>query len=42
VTGSVDVTQAGLSEADAVLPKPFELSELLGTVRDLVRVHAHR
>ena len=42
VTGSADVTQEGLTEADAVLPKPFELGELLGTVRILARVHAHR
>ena len=41
VTGSVDVTHAGLSDADAVLPKPFELGALLTTVRDLVRVHVH-
>jgi DNA-binding response OmpR family regulator len=42
VTGSADVTQGGLTEADAVLPKPFELDELLATVRELVDVHAHR
>jgi DNA-binding response OmpR family regulator len=42
VTGSVDVTQPGLSRADAVLPKPFELEQLLSTVRGLARVHAHR
>jgi DNA-binding response OmpR family regulator len=42
VTGSADVTQGGLTEADAVLPKPFELEELLATVRDLSDVHAHR
>jgi DNA-binding response OmpR family regulator len=42
VTGSADVTQDGLSEADAILPKPFELGELLATVRRLARVHAHR
>ena len=42
VTGSADVTQDGLTEADAVLPKPFELGALLTTVRNLVRVHAHR
>ncbi|HEU5214960.1 MAG TPA: response regulator [Gaiellaceae bacterium] len=41
VTGSADVTTGGLTEADAILPKPFELDELLATVRDLVRVHAH-
>jgi DNA-binding response OmpR family regulator len=42
VTGSADVTQERLTAADAVLPKPFELGELLGTVRVLARVHAHR
>src|SRR3954471_11080006 len=35
VTGSVEVTESGLSAADAVLPKPFELEQLLSTVRDL-------
>jgi DNA-binding response OmpR family regulator len=33
----VDVTDAGLTEADAVLPKPFELEQLLSTVRILAR-----
>jgi DNA-binding response OmpR family regulator len=42
VTGSADITQDGLSDADAILPKPFELSQLLATVRNLARVHAHR
>jgi DNA-binding NtrC family response regulator len=42
VTGSVDITHPGLSEADAVLPKPFELDQLLSTVSRLARVHAHR
>ncbi len=42
VTGSVDITHPGLSEADAVLPKPFELQQLLSTVRNLAQVHAHR
>jgi DNA-binding NtrC family response regulator len=42
VTGSVDVTNPGLSHADAVLPKPFELDQLLSTVRRLARVHAQR
>jgi two-component system C4-dicarboxylate transport response regulator DctD len=37
VTGSVDVADAGLTEADAVLPKPFELEQLLSTVRTLAR-----
>lgn len=35
VTGSVELTDSGLSDADAVLPKPFELDQLLSTVRDL-------
>ena len=35
VTGSADVTEARLSAADATLPKPFELDELLETVRNL-------
>jgi DNA-binding NtrC family response regulator len=42
VTGSADVTQERVGEADAVLPKPFELSELLSTVRRLAHEHAHR
>jgi DNA-binding NtrC family response regulator len=42
VTGSADVTQDSLGEADAILPKPFELGELLTTVSRLARVHAHR
>jgi DNA-binding NtrC family response regulator len=43
VTGSVEITDAGLSEADAILPKPFELEQLLSTVRNLAHVHAaHR
>ena len=41
VTGSADATQDGLTEADVVLPKPFEIEALLSTVRDLARVHAH-
>jgi DNA-binding response OmpR family regulator len=40
VTGSVDITDPGMSDADAVLPKPFELDQLLSTVRGLARVHA--
>jgi CheY-like chemotaxis protein len=40
VTGSADVTQDGLTDADAILPKPFELGALLATVRDLVPVHS--
>ena len=42
VTGSVEITDPGLSEADAILPKPFELDQLLSTVRNLARTHAHR
>jgi DNA-binding NtrC family response regulator len=36
VSGSADAKQlAQLSHADAILPKPFELDELIGTVRNL-------
>jgi DNA-binding NtrC family response regulator len=42
VTGSVEVPHAGLSKPDAILPKPFELDQLLSTVSDLVQVHARR
>ncbi len=42
VTGSVDPAHPRLSHADAVLPKPFELDQLLSTVRRLARAHAHR
>jgi DNA-binding NtrC family response regulator len=42
VTGSVDITHPELAEADAILPKPFELHALLSTVRNLAEVHAHR
>ena len=35
VTGSVEVTHAGLSRPDAILPKPFELDQLLSAVRNL-------
>jgi DNA-binding NtrC family response regulator len=43
VTGSVEITDSGLSEADAILPKPFELEQLLSTVRNLAaRAHAGR
>lgn len=42
VTGSVDVNHPGLAEADAILPKPFELEALVSTVRALAGVHAHR
>jgi DNA-binding NtrC family response regulator len=41
VTGSADVAQERLGEADAVLPKPFELGELLSTVSRLAGEHAH-
>jgi DNA-binding NtrC family response regulator len=41
VTGSVEVAHAGLSKPDAVLPKPFELDQLLSTVRDLVEGDGH-
>jgi DNA-binding NtrC family response regulator len=40
VTGSADITQAALTGADAVLPKPFELGAFLSTVRELAHVHA--
>jgi DNA-binding NtrC family response regulator len=42
VTGSVEITDPGLSEADAILPKPFELQQLLSTVRKLAHAHANR
>jgi DNA-binding NtrC family response regulator len=42
VTGSVEITEAGLSHADAILPKPFELDQLLSTVSTLARAHAPR
>jgi DNA-binding NtrC family response regulator len=42
VTGSADITQGGLTDADAILPKPFELEALLATVRSLARVRAQR
>jgi DNA-binding NtrC family response regulator len=42
VTGSVEITDPGLSEADAILPKPFELQQLLSTVRKLAHAHAKR
>jgi DNA-binding response OmpR family regulator len=40
VTGSVELTHPGLSGADSILPKPFELDQLLSAVRNLVHVHA--
>ena len=42
VTGSVEITDPGLSAADAILPKPFELEQLLSTVRNLAHAHASR
>jgi DNA-binding NtrC family response regulator len=42
VTGSVEITDPGLSEADAILPKPFELQQLLSTVRKLAHAHVNR
>ena len=42
VTGSVEITHPDLSAADAILPKPFELDQLLSTVRSLAHAHAHR
>jgi DNA-binding NtrC family response regulator len=42
VTGSVEITDPGLSKADAILPKPFELEHLLSTVRNLAGVRAER
>jgi len=35
VTGSVDITNPSVGDADAILPKPFELDQLLSAVRDL-------
>jgi len=42
VTGSVELTHPALTEAEAVLPKPFELNQLLSAVRTLAHVDAHR
>ncbi len=42
VTGSVEITHPGLSAADAILPKPFELDLLLSTVRNLAHADAQR
>jgi DNA-binding NtrC family response regulator len=43
VSGSADAKQlALLTHADAILPKPFELDELLSTVRTLAGVSARR
>jgi two-component system, OmpR family, KDP operon response regulator KdpE len=40
VTGSVDITNPSVSDADAILPKPFELDEFLKAVGELAPVHA--
>jgi len=40
VSGSADVTLDRLTDADAILPKPFEIDELVAAVRDLARVRA--
>jgi DNA-binding NtrC family response regulator len=37
VTGSVEITDPELAQADAILPKPFELDQLLSAVRSLAR-----
>jgi DNA-binding response OmpR family regulator len=42
VTGSVEITDPGLAAADAILPKPFELDALLGSVSAHVPAHAPR
>jgi DNA-binding NtrC family response regulator len=42
VTGSADVLLDRVSDADAVLPKPFEIEALLSTVRKLVSARAER
>jgi DNA-binding NtrC family response regulator len=40
VTGSVDITNPSVSDADAILPKPFELDDFLRAVGELAPVHA--
>jgi two-component system, OmpR family, KDP operon response regulator KdpE len=40
VTGSVDITNPSVSDADAILPKPFELDDFLKAVGELAPVHA--
>jgi len=40
VTGSVDITNPSVSDADAILPKPFELDDFLRAVGDLAPVRA--
>jgi two-component system C4-dicarboxylate transport response regulator DctD len=43
VSGSADAKQlAQLSHADAILPKPFELDELISTVFNLSHTRVHR
>ncbi|HEY8107119.1 MAG TPA: response regulator [Gaiellaceae bacterium] len=42
LTGSMELTHPALHKADAILPKPFELDQLVSTVRSLAQVHAHR
>jgi DNA-binding NtrC family response regulator len=43
VSGSADAKHlAQLSHADAILPKPFELDELISTVYNLSRARVHR
>jgi DNA-binding response OmpR family regulator len=41
LTGSADVTTGRFDAADAVIPKPFEPSELLTAVRELSRGSAN-
>ena len=42
LTGSMELAHPALHKADAILPKPFELDQLVSTVRSLAPVHAHR
>ncbi len=42
VTGSTDLPSAERAGADAVLPKPFGIDELLSAVRSLVAIRAAR
>jgi two-component system, NtrC family, C4-dicarboxylate transport response regulator DctD len=39
VTGSVDISNPSVSDADAILPKPFELDDFLKAVGELAPVH---
>ena len=41
LTGSADVTTGRFEAADAVMPKPFEPTELLNVVRDLSQRRAN-